>query len=442
MVQVSVAGLHDPLATWQEARDAIATWFREQRADLVVDCHPAAGDEEHAPLVVRLHPASDGMVIAGGAGRSVTAQVRTSQVGPGFHVAVCDALHALAKDCDLAWQRWDPLAPSPDETGYFTSGDPAQVVAAMADWVAAACRELLASARAARTHLGHRLNLRPGHRYPTVEVATPVGPRSLAWVHATAEDPEQGLDALPWPGLGDGGEALLGRALVLLWTEIRWRPPLTDGEAFRMLSAASLLQRAHTLDRRLPYPWAAWRELVGLLGTAGYTVDLDRDLEQRLEKLGQGRAQLGYRRHPVAVDLAGGWEVVVPGDFAEETSPEEGTWRAWDGRRDLRVQTGRIRDPRGAEDTYRRFLPGGTTWLQHASPRVTGRAAFVSRLVEGRTRTHLVALTVGDPTGDSPEVASMVLALDDPGERAWALDVWRSLDRHTPDTLPTTGAGE
>src|SRR5690606_3968705 len=60
-------------------------------------------------------------------------------------------------------------------------------------------------------------------RYPEVALATPLGPRDEAWRAAVAARPEAGLDALPWATEGLGAAHRLGRALSLIWHEVRFR---------------------------------------------------------------------------------------------------------------------------------------------------------------------------------------------------------------------------
>ena len=51
---------------------------------------------------------------------------------------------------------------------------------------------------------------------------------------------------------------------MILWTEIRWRPPADDPERAAMDEALGLLRRALPSDASLAYPWREWAELIKL----------------------------------------------------------------------------------------------------------------------------------------------------------------------------------
>ena len=85
----------------------------------------------------------------------------------------------------------------------------------------------------------------------------------------------------------------LWRALCLMWSEVRWRPPAIEGERALLTEALQLLGRAFPLDPSLPYPWREWKEMIDNRGF------LDAAAEQIGERAAAEPADgplIGYRR--------------------------------------------------------------------------------------------------------------------------------------------------
>ena len=147
-------------------------------------------------------------------------------------------------------------------------------------------------------------------------VATPLGPRDDAWLAAAIERPQVAIDVWPWWSDAVDSRSLLGRALCLMWTEIRWRPP-GPGEEEAMDEVLELLRRAYVLDPSLDYPWPEWAELMGYRGHENALAETVRDRAD-----GVDRPLFGYRRRPVTIRHEG-WSLTVPGSFGERLTSEE-----------------------------------------------------------------------------------------------------------------------
>ena len=74
---------------------------------------------------------------------------------------------------------------------------------------------------------------------------TALGPRDEAWLDAAIDHPRVALDITPWWMEHEtDGRFLLNRALVLMWLQVRWRPPAVEGEADLLDEVHRLLSRA------------------------------------------------------------------------------------------------------------------------------------------------------------------------------------------------------
>jgi len=98
----------------------------------------------------------------------------------------------------------------------------------------------------------------------------------------------------------------LGRALSLMWTAVRWRPPLVDSERKILKKVCENLDLAHRLDETLEYLWREWAEILDYLGTGS------RD-PGRIDGGFPLRPLIGYRRDAIWVLLVAGWTIEIPG---------------------------------------------------------------------------------------------------------------------------------
>src|SRR5205085_11312416 len=116
-----------------------------------------------------------------------------------------------------------------------------------------------------------------------------------------------------WPWFADVTDAryLLNRALCLMWTDVRWRPTLEEGEPELVSEVLRLLRWAFPLDPKLPYPWREWRELLDMAGER----DPMRERVNREAAAAPDGPRIGYRRRPVRV-VQSGWQLTIPGPFA------------------------------------------------------------------------------------------------------------------------------
>ena len=209
----------------------VQAWLATEHPDVVrsMRCdRNAAGDTE---LLLDLHPAADSVTITVSDVGRVVASADTSAVGPGYHTFVGRTLERAGDTQGIDWTGEIPAsAPLPGGTGGATPDataalrDRPSVERAHLAWLG----RLLVRAREARhagvtgLHLGTKAGVM--YRFDGA-LATPLGPRGDAWLEQASADARVAIDLRPWWADTTDGRYLLNRALCLMWTEVRWRPP-------------------------------------------------------------------------------------------------------------------------------------------------------------------------------------------------------------------------
>jgi hypothetical protein len=204
-----------------------------------------------------------------------------------------------------------------------------------------------------------------------------------------------------------------------MWTDVRWRQAVDDREKLVQEEVIRLLSRAFPLDPSLPYPWREWRELTKLRGTADA---MTRQVETRAAKAGSGPL-IGYRRDPVLI-YHEGWELEVPGSFAERRTEDE--WWGGEAGRSITIaatETGTSDGPMSAEEFLRQVSPDvGTDALTHTAGEVIGRARLSTDATSGVEVGVLEGFSAVRGRG-----AAIRIVFDDSADWQWALDMWRAL---------------
>jgi hypothetical protein len=406
----------------------VAAWLRDNAGEPFRSVRQGNNKGGEPALLASLHPAAEDVHVTVPESGAVVVAAKTSTVGPGYHIYLCDLIRRLGADLDVTWDALDEEAGG-DDTGYFHHGDPEAVADEMLGWLQSMAALVHQNLDAGETFwLMVSMGMR--HRFEQFgPVVTPLGPRDAAWFAAVAREPRRGIDHFPWWHQGTGASFHLGRALCRMWQEVRWRKPLDGNEEEVLREVHADLARAHDLDPTLSYPWREWHELVGHLRQWVPAFESDdpggviAGVAARAGETPPGPL-IGYRRRPVRAELAGGWSVEVPGEMAEEW--DEGTWSAWDGRRTVWCTAFTFRPKAGGEPTAEETLAGMTLEegerLEHRGDKIIGRAVLGPHEEDGRQLWRLSAR--------SAVAGSAVLCnvfFDDPGDRDWAIRTWRSL---------------
>jgi len=334
-------------------------------------------------LTLALHPGAPPVRIVVLPDGDLEICAETSHVGPGYH------LDLLAR-----------LTPILDELGYTLDGEAGDPQVRMTAWLA---DEL----RAGRTRIGM-----PADRSFRIDAAvlTAMGPRDAAWRDAVLADPSRGADAFAWWERGPGHEAR-SRALLAMWLEVPWREPLVDAERAIMERVDEDLALARHADRGLELPYAEWAELLEYLGT-------DDERAARIRKrAGDRQPTIGYRRHPMDIELSGGWTIELAGAFVTHLDADGDRWWATDGARVVEFTSLTAND----ESDSARLL----AVAPEIHP-VIARIDEAARLGRIETYEEDGMHVVHGLMASAPHVG-ILTCKSEVGNRDWAVAAWRSL---------------
>lgn len=343
-----------------------------------------AGTKQDRYIVeLKLHAAATVATLSVEPDAEIVLRGETSCLGPGYHAHLIERVTPILDELDYVWT--EPFALAATQS-------------AMCAWLA----EQLRGSGQVRAGVPESRRFRVD-----APVLTVLGPRDEAWRTAVLADPAKAADAFPWWDAGPGREPL-SRALVALALEVPWREPIDKDERELMMEVDEDLRAARKADPALALPWPEWKEMLMHLGIE------DEDVN---EKAGDGVAALGYRRHDLEIELAGGWRVVVPGSFVGHWEDDGARYWATDGDRAIEFSS---------------FTAGA----DHDSAQLLAVAPekyeVVERLVDGNRHGRAEAFVDNETPvviglmADAPNVGILTCK---GGTREWALSTWRSLQR-------------
>ncbi len=312
-----------------EALDA-TNWFREVWS-WVLETIPemamwaaVSHDADGPHIKMQLHPAAQPVDISVTGTNSVLAIANTNSVGPGYHIFICDLLDRLGEKFRLEW------SPDSNEDGdghnpAFFSKNSDQAYEEMLLWVHANAVNTAAILEQGCTNIQWAMPSEYLFDHDML-IATCMGPRGAEWLQSVIEDPMSGADIFPWWNVGYGAEYLLGKAIYLMWTEVRWRSPLDEAEANLQETILHLLAAAYKIDTSLAYPWYEWSELSE---HCEYEDDLTDIVRENAAVTSVPRTLIGYRRRYLTTEV-GGWRLRLPGSCADHYDDETGAFMFWD----------------------------------------------------------------------------------------------------------------
>ncbi len=426
---------------------AIDEWLPDATVDALPG-HVAGRRTTDGAIEITLHPAARPVRIEASDAGQVVVSAMTVPVGPGYHTYVASLLDRLGDELGITWAKLATPAPgavgrvavpggspatpeagpepaSIDPTGAFGSGDRHDAERGHLGWL----RSALLAVRDARAQgaTGLHLATPPGTRFTfDGAVATVLGPRDDAWLERALADPRVAADVWPWVADAMDARYLLGRAMTLLWLEVRWRPPTNADEVRLVDEVLGTLRRAFPLEPGLTWPWREWRELFQLRGEPDPATRalLDRGAGPLVggPEAG-GPAPIGYRRRPVTI-VHEGWALDVPGSFTSVRTAEE--WTGGEAGRSVTL-AGTETAEGGHPMTADRFLQQvaghlGRDAIEHDDGVVRGRARLSSDPSSG-----IEVATVEGFSAVRGRGAAIRIEIDDPQDWKWALDTWRDL---------------
>ena len=243
----------------------------------------------------------------------------------------------------------------------------------------------------------------------------PLGPRDEDWIKKVAENEDHGQDFFAWWNSGLNAEYFLGRALARMWTEIRWRKPISDLEHRVLKYVIGSLDIAYKLNPELEFPWAEWQEMLVFSGMENSEMDFVRD------RASNTKASAGYRRREVRVSLPAHWSLRIPGSFSSFIADEEGDLCAEDPPRTIWFTAYNFAtEPEECfADACQRLLEKPPTMLVQYD-RYLARAE-----IKKNNDEDYYILTSSNVCATGRCVLTVVFR--DVDEREWAENVWRSL---------------
>lgn len=379
---------------------------------------PAEG--RPARLAASFHPAAATVELTIDDEGRVSAHAPTSPVGPGYHTFVSRLLERLGAELEIAWAPEGATPGEPGDPGdAFPLATRAAAERAHLAWLRPVLLRALEARRGGAT--GLHLGTPPGVRFATDGAAllTRLGPRDDAWLERAVSDPRTAVEAWPWFSDAVDARHLLNRALCLMWTDVRWRVPIDDGERAVIDEVLGLLRHGYPLEPGLQWPWREWAELLDLRNIEDPTVR--RTIERALPTADGMR--IGYRREPVTI-VHGGWALTVPGSFSERRSQEE--WVGGEAGREVTiagVETGTGSGPMRPE-TFLGQVAGhlGSEALEHREGPILGRARLATDASSG-----IEVGTVEGYAAVTGRGAAIRVVFSEPSDWQWALDLWKGL---------------
>ncbi len=389
----------------------IEAWLSVDYSDVIRSTSRTELDTGGIALHLDLHPAASAAVLSATDAGTLTLTAETSPVGPGYHTFVSRLAQRLGADQSIEWAAGAPAATA-DGSAF---DDRLTIERSHLAWLGAH----LVGIRDARRGLPHgvQLGIPPGSRYRFEgALATVLGPRDDAWLEKAAVEPRSAVGILPWWADATDARFLLNRALCLMWTAIRWRPPIDPDERALLDEVIRLLARAFPLDPTLPYPWREWNELLELRAVDEPTAG---DIRERARTIDPDLPLIGYRRRPVTITHEG-WSLEVPGTFAERRTAEE--W--WGGEAARGITLAAVETGSTSGEAFLDQVAGdlGFEAISHQAGGLVGRARVGSDASSG--------VEVGVVEGYSAvrgSGAAIRIVFDDAADWQWALDMWRAL---------------
>ncbi|HEY3523529.1 MAG TPA: hypothetical protein VGK63_07470 [Candidatus Limnocylindrales bacterium] len=438
--QAAKRGIIPRLPTGLRLLADLEAWLRSEYADAVRSTRPTEPGAGVSGIAVRLHPGAPELTLTADDLGRVAARAVVSYLGAGYETFVRRLLERAGEDLEIAWDT-DQVALADggvavgrgsavaEASSGLSSDRRARAERDQLTWLGLALAGARSSVR--RGAGGIHLGIEPGIRFDSdAAIVTPLGPRDEAWLERAADDPRVAIEICPWWLDATDARYLLNRALCLMWTEVRWRPPVDDADRAAVDEALNLLKRAYPLDPALPFPWHEWQELIDLRGSQTVVTRPDAMGRQVAERAGADVAPfapIGYRRRDVTI-VHQGWRLVVPGTYADRRMDEE--WTGWEGGRRITIAATETGDERGPMRPQAFLAQVAGDFGDEAIRHEDGDLVGVARLTAGSED----GISVGLLEGFSAVLgsgAAIRIEFHDAADWSWAIEQWRALSPMT-----------
>jgi hypothetical protein len=405
--------------------DKLEKWIR-QRTEMLEPSIRRGFDEEKPCLFCNFHPAAEDVEILLKAPDQITVSANTSSVGPGYHIYLCQLLHEWTDQFGINWKDFgsDDEAEFFDEAEYFFEGNDANVYEHMKRWLQALAKSFLDDTLTKGTRICMSWNV----SYQNDSLAiTPLGPREMDWFVGLSDGTIEPKDFFPWFNVGLNAEYFLNRAVVQMWSNVRWRNPINDSETALLHSISNSLEMAYKLEPTLNFPWNDWYEILGFINKNPAEYEY-----VRANAVGTGN--VGYRRRLVRTQLPGYWSIEMEGSFSEFESDEDGAFSSFDPPREIWFSAFSFssENPYDRFEEMRRELKAENRELIEEAVNYIGTARIERKEADGKPYYILKSSNL---TLLNRCVCTIVFV--DPEEKEWAIRVWRSLKHPKAQAEPT-----
>ncbi len=359
--------------------DRAENWIMQACKELEPTCRRNLA-EDKSSLFCTLHPAAEELEISLIDSHHVTVSANTSTVGPGYHIYLCQLLHKWTETFGIQWQenKSEDDSEFGDEAEYFFTGKEENVYKHMTAWIRS-LTGLFFDGNLDPNHNGTPLCMPMNASFRSEALAiTPLGPRDWDWLHGVSVGSIEAREFFPWFDAEPSAKYLLNRALVQMWSSVRWRTPLNKNETALLQSVANSLARAYALDTTLTFPWNEWNEILTFL---------EKDQPDFIKANVSGEGRIGYRRRRVRTQLPGDWSIETDGSFSEFQSDDDGDLSSFDPPREIWFTAYSISadDPSSKFDRMRQELKETKPELIHEGPNYFAGAAIIQKENDGET---------------------------------------------------------
>jgi hypothetical protein len=399
-------------------------WLRQLENWILTECSTLAPTarlgfiDEKPCLFSTFHPAAEEVETCLPDPTHVTVSANTSTVGPGYHIFLCDVIHRWTNKFSIAWKKFstDDDTTFGDETDYFFTGDKQAVYDHMERWLKTLTGSFFDGTFDPDSNeiaLCMPMNV----RFEGDALAiTQLGPRDADWLRRMSEGSIDYREFFSWYEVGLGGRYYLGRALVQMWCDVRWRKPVSDNEIRLLKSVLKSIDAAYRMNPKLDFPWNEWKELLILS---------EEEVPGYVRDRASGAGHIGYRRNRVRTRLPGNWWIEAEGSFSAFESDKEGALSSVDPPREIwfTAYSFSSDDPNEAFHRMRDKALSERHELVHENENYISMADLSQNTISGGGKHYLLRTTnIGILCR-----SICTLVFKEPTDREWAIRVWKSL---------------
>jgi hypothetical protein len=326
-------------------------------------------------------------------------------------------IRRLADDLSINWKRFGPDDDTTfgDETDYFFTGSQQSVYHHMESWLRALTGSFFDGTLEPDSKdiaLCMPMNVQFKADYLAI---TQLGPRDRDWLLRMSQGSMDYGEFFPWYRAGLNANYFLGRALVDMWSNVRWRKAATDREERLIESVLSSLRLAYQMNPELEFPWNEWGELL---------IFSQRELPDYVKQKVSGLGRIGYRRSRVRTHLPGNWWIETDGSFSEFESDSEGALLSVDPAREIwfTAYSFSADDPDQTFRNMRGKALAGKHELVNENENCISVADVSNENKNGTNYYLLRSSNIGFLCR-----SVLTLVFDKPVDREWAVRVWKSL---------------